>query len=92
LLGYPGSSLRTIQRVLSHPQALAQTKKFLDQLRIPIEDFYDTAGAAKWVSRQKRTDVAAIASQRAAERYGLVILKEDIESDPTNTTRFVIIS
>lgn len=92
LLGFPGSSPKTIMKVISHPQALAQSKKFLDSLDVEIEPFYDTAGAAKWVSEQKRTDIAAVASRRAAEHYGLAILTENIESDPTNTTRFVIIS
>jgi prephenate dehydratase len=91
LLGYPGSSLQTIKKVISHPQALAQSKKFLAMLSVSIEPFYDTAGAAKWVSTQKKIDVAAVANCRAAERYGLIILKEGIESDSSNITRFLII-
>ena len=91
LLGCTGSSLQTIKKVISHPQALAQSKKFLDQLGVETEPFYDTAGAAKWVSEHKCTDVAAIASKKAAERYGLVILTESIESNSSNTTRFIII-
>jgi len=92
LLGYPGSTLNAIKKVISHPQALAQSKNFLDSLGVEIENFYDTAGAAKWLSEQKRTDIAVVASQRAAKRYGLIILEKSIESDPSNTTRFVIIS
>ncbi|MBI3661022.1 hypothetical protein HY230_11220 [Candidatus Acetothermia bacterium] len=90
-MGYPGSSLQTIKKVISHPQALAQSKKFLDQLGVENEPFYDTAGAAKWVSEHKCTEVAAIASKKAAERYGLAILTESIESNSGNTTRFLVI-
>ncbi len=91
LLGYPGSSLAAIQKVISHPQALAQSKEFLDKLGVQIDAFYDTAGAAKWVRDHGRIDVAAIASRRAAAHYGLVVLQEGIESDTTNTTRFLIL-
>ena len=91
LLGCTGSSLQTIKKVISHPQALAQSKIFLDQLGVKTEPFYDTAGAAKWVSEHKCTDIAAIASRKAAERYRLVILTENIESDLSNTTKFLII-
>jgi prephenate dehydratase len=91
LLGYPGSSLTVIQKVISHPQALAQSKEFLEKLGVQIAAFYDTAGAAKWVSEHGRIDVAAIASRRAAAHYGLVVLQEGIESDTTNTTRFLVL-
>jgi prephenate dehydratase len=91
LLGVPGSSLERIRTVYSHPQALAQCRAFLQTLGATVESFYDTAGAARLVAQQRDPTCAAIASHHAALRYHLVILREGIESDPQNTTRFVII-
>jgi prephenate dehydratase len=91
LLGLPGSSTETIRVIVSHPQALAQCRKFLESLPVTVEDFYDTAGAARFVAQQRDPTRAAIASREAALRYQLVILREGIESEPNNTTRFVVI-
>ena len=91
LLGVPGSSLEQIRTVYSHPQALAQCREFLQALGVTVESFYDTAGAARFVAQQRDPTRAAIASHQAALRYRLVILREGIESNPQNTTRFVII-
>lgn len=91
LLSVPGSSLERIRAIYSHPQALAQCREFLSNLRVSLEEFYDTAGAARWVAQQGDPTYAAIASREAARRYNLVILREGIESDPANTTRFVLV-
>jgi len=91
LLGLPGSSAETIRVIVSHPQALAQCREFLESLPVTVEDFYDTAGAARSVAQQRDPTRAAIASREAALRYHLVILREGIESAPNNTTRFVVI-
>lgn len=90
LLGVQGSSLEKIRVIYSHPQALAQCQQFLAGLHVSVEHFYDTAGAARFVAKHGDPMCAAIASREAAQRYQLAILREGIESDPTNTTRFVV--
>jgi prephenate dehydratase len=92
LMAYTDATIDSIKEVLSHPQALGQCRKFLanhqDWKVIPS---YDTAGSARMVAEQKRKDVAAIASKRAATVYGLKILKEDIQSEVVNYTRFFVL-
>lgn len=92
LMALPGVTLSEIKLVWSHPQALAQCEFTIDKLGVAREPTYDTAGSAKMVRTQGRRDVAAIASRRAAEVYGLNILIEDIKDEPDNITRFVVLS
>jgi prephenate dehydratase len=92
LLACPETGLADIRRVISHPQALAQCDGFLRNLGVTIEAAYDTAGSAKMVSQRFDCSTAAIASQRAAEIYGLNILAENIEDNPANFTRFLMIA
>jgi len=92
LLALPGTKLEDIKRVYSHPQALGQCNKYLSQHpQWQLISSYDTAGSAGIVKQNGRSDEAAIASARAAEVYGLEILKEGVESDPQNYTRFFVI-
>ena len=92
LLASPEGELASIRRVISHPQALAQCDHYLRSLGVTIEPAYDTAGSAKIVSQRRDPTLAAIASRRAAEIYGLKILAEGIEDSPANITRFLIIA
>jgi arogenate/prephenate dehydratase len=92
LLALPGVKLEEIKTAWSHPQALAQCEFTLDRLGVAREPTYDTAGSAKMVREQGRRDVAAIASRRAAEVYNLAILQENVEDDPDNLTRFVVLA
>ena len=93
LMALPGATMDSIRTVYSHPQALAQCRDFLnshpawEQIQV-----LNTAMAAEKVSREGRTDQAAIASRSAAECYGLKILKDGGLSKEQNATRFVIIS
>lgn len=92
LMAVDGATMSSIKEVLSHPQALGQCRKFLQnhpEWRTIAS--YDTAGSAKMVAESKRTDMAAIASKRAAGVYGLKILKEDVQSEDANFTRFFVL-
>lgn len=88
LLGVPGASLEAVRVARSHPQALAQSEEFLATHRIEAQAAYDTAGAAMEVAARADPTVAAIASRRAASRYGLSVLAEGIETSADNFTRF----
>jgi prephenate dehydratase len=92
LLACPGSEMRDIKRVISHPQALAQCDGFLRKWGVEVEAAYDTAGSAKIVSHGEDCTTAAIASRRAADIYGLNILAQGIEDNPANYTRFLMIA
>lgn len=92
LLCLPGQTLADIKRVISHPQALAQSDAFLRELGVEIEATYDTAGSAKMVREEQLTGVAAIAAAGAAEIYGLEILARNIQTIKGNYTRFIALS
>jgi prephenate dehydratase len=93
LIGLPGASLGRIASVESHPVALAQCEQFFIAhprlKRIPAED---TAGSVREVVRAGDPTRAAIASKRAAELYGAVILQEHLEDDRENYTRFFLLA
>ena len=88
LLGVPGATIEGIKVARSHPQALAQCDTFLRAHGIEPEVAYDTAGAAADVARAADPQVAALASGRAARRYGLTVLADGIETSASNATRF----
>lgn len=92
LLGVPGSDVTGLERVLSHPVALAQcTGFFRSHPEVEAVAVYDTAGAARTVSERGDRSVAAIAARGAAERYGLEVLQEDLQDRPDNQTRFYVV-
>lgn len=92
LLGLPGASLDALRRVISHPVALAQCGNFLSRHpSIEAVAVYDTAGAAIEVAAGKDPSVGAIASKRAADRYGLAVLAPDLQDRSDNQTRFVVV-
>jgi hypothetical protein len=79
--------------VFSHPQALAQCERFLRTLPgAEIVASYDTAGSARIIRDEGLRDTAAVASRRAAEFFGLVILCEGIQDFDHNITRFIIVA
>jgi len=93
LLGLPGSSFRSITTVLSQPQALGQCERFLRKLKgVHVEAVHDTAGAARIVRESGDLAVAAVASRRAGSLHGLSVLRSDVEDDPRNFTRFLVVS
>lgn len=93
LIAAPGVQLSDIRRVISHPQALAQCEGYLRGLpNAVVEPAYDTAGSVKIIHQQGDKTTAAIASRRAAELYDMNVLAENIEDNPENYTRFLIIA
>ncbi len=92
LVANQGVELEDIKRVYSHPQAAAQCDAFLSSHDWQVVNMYDTAGSAVYLAENKMVDAAAISSKEAAERLGLIILEEGIETHPRNFTRFLIVS
>jgi prephenate dehydratase len=93
LIVHPGSSLRQVTHVYSHPAALDQCKHMLRRLKkVEKVSFYDTAGSVKFIRDSKLRSAAAIASEDAAHIYGMKILRKGIEDDPENYTRFLALS
>lgn len=92
LLGLPGSQIEEIQTVFSHPQGLAQCKKYLEShenwKKAAAEN---TAGAAKKILENQDRTQAAIASRQAGDMFGLSVLEEQICDSGQNVTRFIIV-
>jgi prephenate dehydratase len=91
LQGLPGTKLSDVTTVYSHPQALAQCERYLKELGATVEAVYDTAGGAKLVAAQQISGAAALASQRAAEVFGLEVIQEAVQDFEYNITRFFVI-
>lgn len=85
------SAWKSVQKVMSHPQALAQCHTFLQAELYGVEREVtpSTAYAAKWVSNNPTELVAAIAPRMAANEYGLEIVKENAQDLELNQTRFL---
>jgi prephenate dehydratase len=92
LLALPGTQLADLKRVRSHPQALAQCRRYLARHDLESEPAFDTAGSARDLAESEQTDTAVIASELAAELCNLDILDRAIEDYPFNYTRFFILS
>ena len=90
LLGIKGSKLTDIKDVYSHAQALSQSAKYIKKNNLNENVRADTAGSAKYISEANDKTKAAIASNLSANIYGLEILKEKIQDDENNVTRFLI--
>ena len=94
LMAPSGASMEALTKVRSHAQALGQCRAWL-RAHVPHatgEATPDTAGAAREVAAANDPTVAAIASKRAAEQYGLTVLAEGLEDDEQNFTRFLVIA
>jgi chorismate mutase / prephenate dehydratase len=92
LISNAEAKLDSIKEVYSHPQALGQCKGFLRKMGWKAVPAYDTAGSVKMIKESGRSDIAAIASARAAEIYGMKILVQGIEDNTNNYTRFFVLS
>jgi prephenate dehydratase len=92
LMGRPGARFEEIRAVASHPMALAQCERFFESnpglKRVPAED---TAGSVREMMERGDKSCAAIAGRRAARHYGAMILRESIQDNAENFTRFVLL-
>jgi chorismate mutase/prephenate dehydratase len=91
LIAHKGVSLDQIKTVYSHPQALAQCRKFLEQHKLRAVPTFDTAGSVKMIKDSQLMDAAAIASERASQIYDMTILEREIEDIKNNSTRFFVL-
>ncbi|MEL6365376.1 MAG: prephenate dehydratase [Pseudomonadota bacterium] len=92
LLGVPGADLSKVKRVFSHAMALGQCLDVIHELGLEAVAAGDTAGAAKALAERPDHERAVIASELAAETYGLEILRRDVEDAEHNTTRFIVMA
>ncbi len=91
LLGTLDASLSDVKLVYSKDQALWQSKEFLDSLQVQTIPYPNTAMAAQFVASQNDPSRAAVGSSENAKLYSLRILASNIETESTNTTRFLVI-
>ena len=93
LFSVPGADIASIKRVYSHPQALMQSQRFLEEHPYMEQiTTTNTAIAAEKIMKDKDPEQAAIASSAAGELYGLVPLAEGINMSEMNATRFIIVT
>lgn len=85
-------TLDKIDIVYSHPQALGQCRKFIQNNHLKPIPTYDTAGSVKILLELNKNNISCIASRKAAEIYNVPIIKEGIEDNPNNYTRFLILA
>ncbi len=93
LMALPGTKIEDLKFIESHPVAIRQCAEYLEKLdHALLVDKEDTAAVAKKIAEEKLVGVAAVASKAAAEKFGLEILAENIETNKQNFTRFLILS
>ncbi len=92
VIGNRDSDIESVQRVYSHPVALAQCRAFFrEHPGIEPMAFYDTAGSVKQIVQLRDRHSAAIAGIKAADLYGGIVLVQGVEDDPANFTRFLMV-
>lgn len=92
LAGLKQSELSDIEKVWSHPQSISQCANYIARNNFDSTPCSNTAIAARDTAIEKRLNVAAICSYKAADEYGLKILDNHIQDNDLNTTRFIVIS
>ena len=90
LLGIPGTKISDLKDVYSHGQALSQCSNFIKSNNLTEHVRADTAGSAEMISKNKDKSKSAIASSLSAKTYGLEIIRNNIENEKGNLTRFLI--
>ncbi len=93
LLGKEGTEVEKVQVVYSHPQALAQSRRFLERCfpKAHLAAALSTTAAVQEML-QSSVPAAAVGNARAAELYGAAILAKAIQDSPNNVTRFVVLA
>ena len=91
LMAVPGHT--KIEKIFSHPQALAQGKKFIEEHypKAQLEVTASTAYAARFIAEHPDQPFAAIAPRNSAREYGLELIAEDIQEMEANFTRFWVL-
>lgn len=92
LMGIPGSTIEQASEVHSHVHALGQCRTLIREWGLKPVVAGDTAGSAREVRDWNDPTRVSLAPPPAAAMYGLDVLMEDVEDDPTNTTRFVVLA
>jgi prephenate dehydratase len=92
LAALPGEGLEKIERVYSHIQALAQAETFLRSRPWTLLAATNTAGSGRLIADRQERGSAAVLSPRAAGLYGLTVLAEDIQTERSNRTRFLVLA
>jgi prephenate dehydratase len=92
LMAVPGARMEDIEVVSSHPMALKQCTRIIGELGAQPRPAFDTAGAAQALARSGDKTTAVVAARTAAHRYGLAVLRADVEDAADNTTRFVVLA
>ena len=90
LIGF--DDLEKIDTVYSHPQALGQCRKFIQEHKLKAIPTYDTAGSVKILLELKKDNLSCIASKIASEIYKVPVIKEGIEDNTNNYTRFLVLA
>lgn len=91
LMAPPGTRLEDVKRVMSHYQALGQCEQTLRRMNLEPVTYYDTAGAARDLAANPEPHTAVIASELAAQTYGLEVLINNLEDLDFNYTRFFVL-
>ncbi len=92
LMALKGQDLGDIREVWSHPMALLQCRKFFrERPEIKLIEEKDTAEVARRIQKENIQGVAAVASKRAADLFGLDIISNDIQTIKNNSTRFFVL-
>ena len=92
LMAKEGVKIEDIKELYSHPQAFMQSKEFLDKFSFKQIPYKNTAISAEFVASSDRMDIGCIASEKAAELYGLKILEHNINYNVNNYTKFIVLS
>jgi len=90
LIGF--DKIENIDTVYSHPQALGQCRRFIQEYRLKTIPAYDTAGSVKIIKELGKKNISCIASRRASEIYEVPVIVEGIEDNANNYTRFLVLS
>jgi prephenate dehydratase len=85
-------TLREIDTVYSHPQALGQCRNFIEKHKMKTVPAYDTAGSVKIIKELNKKNIACIASNNASKIYSVAVISKDIANNSNNYTRFLILS